>query len=114
MRKAATILACLSFSIGLSLLAGKASPGQSSKPSSKPLAAIDLIDSDEFFRAAIKTRPRVPDYSQKIDALLSRMTLQEKVGQMTQLTLEMVVAGHDQNLQIDQAKLQKAINRYGV
>jgi beta-glucosidase len=73
-----------------------------------------MIDSDEFLRAAIKSRSRVPDYSQKADALLSRMTLEEKVGQMTQLTLEMVVTGHDQNVQIDQAKLQKAINRYGI
>lgn len=70
-----------------------------------------MIDSDEFLRDAIKSRSRVPDYSQKADALLSRMTLEEKVGQMTQLTLEMVVTGHDQNVQIDQAKLQKAINR---
>ena len=42
------------------------------------------------------------------------MTLEEKVGQMTQLTLEMIVNGHDQSVQIDPAKLQKAIGKYGV
>ena len=42
------------------------------------------------------------------------MTLEEKVGQMTQLTLEMIVDGHDQDIQIDPAKLQKAIGQYGV
>jgi beta-glucosidase len=33
---------------------------------------------------------------------------------MTQLTLEMIVNGHDQNIEIDPAKLQKAISKYGV
>ncbi len=42
------------------------------------------------------------------------MTVEEKVGQMTQLTLEMIVSGHDQSVQIDPAKLQKAIGKYGV
>jgi len=87
---------------------------RSSMASSAPKGTGNMIDSDEFFRAALKTRPRAPDYSQKIEALLRRMTLEEKVGQMTQLTLEMVVTGHDQTVQIDHAKLQKAINRYGV
>ena len=49
------------------------------------------------------------DNSQKIEALLKRMTLEEKVGQMTQLTLGMIVSGQDQNIQIDPAKLEKAI-----
>src|SRR6478672_4309130 len=87
---------------------------RSSMASSAPKGTGNMIDSDEFFRATLKTRPRAPDYSQKIEALLRRMTLEEKVGQMTQLTLEMVVTGHDQTVQIDHAKLQKAINRYGV
>src|SRR6185503_3767501 len=54
------------------------------------------------------------DYSKRIDDLLKRMTLEEKVGQMTQLTLGMIVSGQDQNIQIDPAKLDKAIVRYGV
>jgi len=42
------------------------------------------------------------------------MTLEEKVGQMTQLTLGIIVTGQDQNIQIDPAKLEKAIVKYGV
>ncbi len=54
------------------------------------------------------------DNSQKIEALLKRMTLEEKVGQMTQLTIGMIAKGQDQNIQIDPEKLEKAIVRYGV
>ena len=42
------------------------------------------------------------------------MTLEEKVGQMTQLTISMIVSGRDQNIKIDPAKLEKAIVKYGV
>lgn len=74
----------------------------------------DIDDSDQFFRSAIQVAGPQRDNSQKIDALLKRMTLEEKVGQMTQLTLGMIVSGQDQNIQIDPAKLEKAIVRYGV
>ncbi len=73
----------------------------------------DVTDSDEFFQAALKTGPE-RDNSRKIEDLLKRMTLEEKVGQMTQLTIGMIVTGQDQNIQIDPAKLEKAIVRYGV
>jgi beta-glucosidase len=75
---------------------------------------IDLNDSDEFFQDAIRSHGPKLDYSQKIETLLRQMTVAEKVGQMTQLTLEMIVTGHDQSVQIDPAKLQKAIGQYGV
>ena len=42
------------------------------------------------------------------------MTVEEKVGQMTQLTIDMVTSGDDQEVRIDPAKLEKAINKYGV
>ena len=77
-----------------------------------PITA-DIADSDEFFENASKTGPE-RDNSQKIEALLKRMTLEEKVGQMTQLTLGMIVKGQDQNVEIDPAKLDKAIAKYGV
>src|ERR1044072_301921 len=76
-----------------------------------PITA-DIADSDEFFENASKTGPE-RDNSQKIEALLKRMTLEEKVGQMTQLTLGMIVKGQDQNVEIDPAKLDKAIAEYG-
>jgi len=73
----------------------------------------DLLDSDEFFQRATRRAPD-RDYSQKIDDLIKRMTLEEKVGQMTQLALAMVISGKDQDAKIDQAKLEKAIVKYGV
>ncbi len=74
----------------------------------------DLPDSQEYFEKAISSAGSERDYSQKIEALLKRMTIEEKVGQMTQLTLSMIVSGSDQNLKVDTAKLEKAIVRYGV
>src|ERR1041385_5388813 len=73
----------------------------------------DLPDSDEFFQ---RTTRRTPDrdYTQKIEDLLKRMTLEEKVGQMTQLAIGMVVTGRDQDVKIDPVKLDKAIVKYGV
>src|SRR5687768_4734443 len=76
-------------------------------------AQTGLVDSDEFYQRTIR-RPRLPDHSQKIEDLLKRMTLEEKVGQMTQLTIEMIVSGRDQAVKIDPAKLEKAIVKYGV
>ena len=85
----------------------------------QPIAAIqaqtnaDLLDSDEFFQRASRTAPE-QNNTQKIEALLKRMTLEEKVGQMTQLALAMVITGRDQDAKIDQAKLEKAIVKYGA
>lgn len=72
------------------------------------------MDSDEFFQRAVQTKGPRRDYSRQIEALLRRMTTDEKVGQMTQLTLQMVVDGRDQDVRINQSKLQKAIEQYGV
>jgi beta-glucosidase len=85
----------------------------------QPLIAInaqtpgDIVDSDEFFQRAGRTGPE-RDHTQRIEELLKRMTLEEKVGQMTQLTLGMIVSGRDQDITIDPAKLEKAIGKYGV
>ncbi len=73
----------------------------------------DLLDSDEFFQRASRTGPE-QNNTQKIEDLLKRMTLEEKVGQMTQLAIAMVVSGRDQDVKIDPAKLEKAIVKYGV
>ena len=76
-------------------------------------AQTDLADSDEFFQRTVRTGPE-RDHTQKIEDLLKKMTLEEKVGQMTQLTIGMIVTGSDQNVKIDPAKLEKAIGKYGV
>src|SRR5215217_4589907 len=76
-------------------------------------AQTDVVDSDEFFQRVSRTGPE-HDHTQKIEDLLKRMTLEEKVGQMTQLTMEMIASGKDQNVKVDPAKLEKAIVKYGV
>ncbi len=57
------------------------------------------------------------DIERKIDSLLSRMTLEEKVGQMTQITLQVVSATRGTATQphrLDLQKLRKAIVEYHV
>jgi len=76
-------------------------------------APVDLVDSDDFYQRASRTGPE-RDHTRQIEDLLKRMTLEEKVGQMTQLTLGMIVSGHDQDIKIDPAKLDKAVVKYGV
>lgn len=78
-----------------------------------PTIAQPFIDSASSLEFNMR-RTRSPDNSARIEALLRRMTLEEKIGQMTQLTIDMVTTGKDQRIEIDQAKLEKAINEYGV
>jgi beta-glucosidase len=74
----------------------------------------DIDDSEVFLQNTLRAKSTERDNSQKIDALLKRMTLEEKVGQMTQLAIGMVAKGQDQTIQIDPQKLEKALVRYGV
>jgi beta-glucosidase len=83
-------------------------------PNVTPQAPSDISDSDEFFQRNVRTAGPARDHTQKIEALLKRMTLEEKVGQMTQLAISMIATGSDQNIKIDPAKLEKAIVKYGV
>src|SRR5437016_899860 len=57
-------------------------------------------------------------YEKKIDSLLAKMTLEEKVGQMTQITLDIVCKGEpfDENKkqEIDPQKLENALLKYHV
>src|SRR5829696_4424174 len=82
-------------------------------PALKAQTPGDLVDSDEFFQRTIRTGPE-RDNTRRIEDLLKRMTLEEKVGQMTQLAIGMVVSGRDQDVKIDPAKLDKAVVKYGV
>jgi beta-glucosidase len=116
MRIVALALAVVALSLWLGLPVHEAKtmsafPAQSGERG--PVTA-DIDDSDLFFQNAIRTAGPERDNSQKIEALLKRMTLEEKVGQMTQLAIGMISTGRDQTIQIDPAKLEKAIVRYGV
>jgi len=74
----------------------------------------ELQDSDAFFQTATRAPRPARDNSRRVESLLQRMTLEEKVGQMTQLEIGMVTTGKDQGIQIDSAKLEKAVIKYGV
>jgi beta-glucosidase len=71
------------------------------------------LDSAEYLARAGK-KPVYPDYEKRIQDLVSQMTLEEKVGQMTQLQIGMVTSGQDSEIQIDQEKLENAVVKYGV
>jgi beta-glucosidase len=74
----------------------------------------DVDDSDSYFQAAIRAPKPARDNTGRVEDLLARMTLEEKIGQMTQLQIAMVTSGEDQNIHIDPAKLEKAVVKYGV
>src|SRR6266403_655558 len=74
----------------------------------------DVDDSDSYFQAAIRAPKPARDNTGRVEELLARMTLEEKIGQMTQLQIAMVTSGEDQNIHIDPAKLDKAVVKYGV
>src|SRR5215510_14233445 len=80
----------------------------------KRAMAADVNDSDAFFQAATRAPKASRDNSRRVEALLARMTLEEKVGQMTQLEIGMISTGKDQAIQVDPSKLEKAIVSYGV
>ena len=72
----------------------------------------DVEDSDAYFQKAVARPAAKKNYSREISALLARMTLEEKVGQMTQLEIGMVTKGEGDNIQIDADKLEKAVVKY--
>lgn len=74
----------------------------------------EITDSDQFLKEMTAKPKPARDNAAQIEALLKQMTLEEKVGQMTQLTMGMFVSGTNQDVKVDEAKLDKAINKYGV
>lgn len=78
-----------------------------------PPVVAQTIESGKFF-SSVSRRPKRPDLEARITSLLSQMTIEEKVGQMTQLTIDMVTSGSDQEISIDPEKLEKAVVKYGV
>ncbi|MEO6038491.1 MAG: glycoside hydrolase family 3 N-terminal domain-containing protein, partial [Saprospiraceae bacterium] len=68
-----------------------------------------------FFLFAQKTNPTI---ERKIDVLLAKMTIEEKAGEMTQLSLDMICEGESYNLRepltINKDKLKKVIQQYHV
>ena len=75
--------------------------------------SADFPNSQTYFEKTTQ-RPKLKDYSRQVEALLAKMTLEEKVGQMTQLEIGQITSGSNSEIQIDAAKLEKAIVQYKV
>jgi len=82
-------------------------------PLATSLPPAALIDSQAFLDQHGRQGPPKVDAA-KIQALLAKMTLKEKVGQMTQLELGMITDGWGDAVTINPGKLRKAIADYGV
>jgi beta-glucosidase len=70
-------------------------------------------------RPAQALAPAPADINQRVEALLSQMTLAEKVGQMAQINLDVVTTGpsryaSDEPLALDPARLRDALLKYHV
>ena len=73
-----------------------------------------IIVQNSFSLAQIFSTEKVDS---KVKELVSKMTIEEKIGQMTQVTIQVVskVQGtKDQLHQLDDAKLEEAIKKYHV
>ncbi len=82
-------------------------------PTVQPLVD-DVEDSDAYFRKASTRRASRKSFSREISTMVGKMTLEEKVGQMTQLEIGMITKGDGDNIQIDPEKLEKAVVKYGA
>ena len=63
------------------------------------------------------TAPAIPsdaDVEEKVEQVLARMTLEEKIGQMTQLSIDVLGKFENDDFVLDDAKLQEAIGQYKV
>src|SRR5450755_4291416 len=75
-----------------------------------------LLSCLTLFSCLTNLHAQTPDISQKVDKLISEMTLDEKIGQMTQVTLGVVAkgGGGNEDGSLDPQALQHAILDYKV
>src|ERR1041385_2561575 len=64
--------------------------------------------------AWVQAQKPVSALDKKVDALIARMTLEEKVGQMTEVTSDVVSKTNTSSHQLDPDKLKEAIVKYHV
>ncbi len=58
--------------------------------------------------------PQDPEIEKKVEALLARMTLEEKIGQMCELTIDVIQDRKADGFRIDEALLDTVIGKYKV
>ncbi|RYE54251.1 MAG: beta-glucosidase, partial [Sphingobacteriales bacterium] len=68
-------------------------------------------------RLSAQQQPKLSPIQQKVNALLAKMTLEEKVGQMAQVTLDVIGKGKDrfssdEPFSLDEKEMQKALVQY--
>ena len=103
------VIYLLSFGNPLSLNVSAQSGGQAKS------APQEITDSQAFLESMIEGgKPSNTGIDAKVEDLLSKMTLEEKVGQMTQLEIGMVTSGRGQSIQIDPAKLVPILHYDGT
>src|SRR5258708_14737408 len=111
------------FVVSLVLAGAAQQPGTSNPSAANPSisnpggdpVATDTLDSSIFLRQQMKPAgPGEQTYAPRVEALIDKMTLREKIGQMTQLQIGMIADGRGQNITINPAKLEKAVTEYGV
>jgi beta-glucosidase len=96
------------------LLAGARTLPLAADRTARP-ASEDAVDSQAFLQSHMTPAgPAASASASAVEKLLAQMTLKEKIGQMTQLTIETIVDGKDQDIHINPEKLHKAIAEYGV
>jgi len=80
-----------------------------------PAQSPAVVSSEQFL--ARELPPAVASRaapSARVAGLLAKMTLREKVGQLTQLAIQTVTTGVDQEIRIDPEELRQAVVDYGV
>lgn len=75
-----------------------------------------LISAAMIATFCVSAQPKKPqsDIDKKVDALIAQMTLEEKVGQMTEVTSDVVSTTTNGVHEIDPAKINEAILKYHV
>ena len=63
---------------------------------------------------AVNTMQSNNEIDIKVEQLLSEMTLEEKIGQMTQIDFSVIAAEHNSENPVDQSKLEDAVLKYHV
>ncbi|HYP52054.1 MAG TPA: hypothetical protein VEQ42_00855, partial [Pyrinomonadaceae bacterium] len=112
MKRTLTIIA--SAALSLHALLPAASLARQQPAPAGQTAATEISDSHAVFRRMMRAPAPDAEAARRADELLAKMTVEEKVGQMTQLEISMVSAGRNQEIRIDPAKLEKAVVKYGV
>lgn len=69
------------------------------------------------YQVSAQRNPKLTPTQQKVNALLAKMTLQEKVGQMAQITIDVIGKGKDryssdEPFSLDEKEMEKALVQY--